>query len=209
MSSLDELRKVIKLVGIVVFVCTLLASLCMEVAVAKDVHWAESSIKILRELEIGGESMGPICTDEAYLNEPIDPLEWQTWVRQALITRQGTEWVNNEEAAYWIDVYTIASHEGARSLVSRGFCVAGLMKIGNMLGFVSSGGGQFVHLPRFSDWETLQEQGFDGAWELMLEAGIVNGYPDGTLRPKAPLTRAEAACLLATWLDVYRVTLST
>ena len=75
---------------------------------------------------------------------------------------------------------------------------------GNLLGFIpGSRQGPLVYLQQFNDRRKVEEQGFSGPWELMLAAGIVNGYPDGTLRPEAPLTRAEAACLLKSWLDVY------
>ena len=48
---------------------------------------------------------------------------------------------------------------------------------------------------RYSDVST--GQWYNNAVSTMTRAGIVNGYPDGTFRPNAPITRAEMAKIIA------------
>lgn len=190
----------------VIFSLTLMVILASPVT-AKEVHWAAGSVKALVDLGIGGDELRQAITDVSAsgLDKPISLLEWQTWVRQAVALEIGADWVNNEDTSFWIDAYTVPKHEGSRSVIGRGFVVAGLMKIGNLVGFIpASSQGPPVHLPCFGDWRKVVELGFDAMWESMLEAGIVSGYPDGTLRPEKPLTRAEAACLLQAWLGAYK-----
>ncbi len=52
----------------------------------------------------------------------------------------------------------------------------------------------------FSD--VSKEHWFNNAISTMANAGIVNGYPDGTFRPNAPITRAEFAAIAARFSDV-------
>jgi hypothetical protein len=44
-----------------------------------------------------------------------------------------------------------------------------------------------------------------GAIQALADAGIIAGFDDGTFRPSAPVTRAQAATLLGRWLDVDEV----
>jgi uncharacterized protein YjdB len=56
------------------------------------------------------------------------------------------------------------------------------------------------------DTSTLKKLAFTdansiGAWSLnsvsaMVDGGMISGYPDGTFKPAAPITRAEAAALI-------------
>lgn len=55
-----------------------------------------------------------------------------------------------------------------------------------------------------------------GAWSLnsisaLFDAGLISGYPDGTFQPTNPITRAEAAVLIAKgltdWVPIDRVSL--
>ncbi|HHY92113.1 MAG TPA: S-layer homology domain-containing protein, partial [Firmicutes bacterium] len=87
-------------------------------------------------------------------------------------------------------------------VVSRGYAAAGLAKIGNMYGFMPGSGGPLEHLPRFPDWRWLDEKGYAGPCEHMAAAGLLSGYPDGTLRPERPLSRGEGAALLKGWLEL-------
>lgn len=48
---------------------------------------------------------------------------------------------------------------------------------------------------RYSD--VSADQWYNNAVSTMTRAGIVNGYPDGTFRPNAPITRAEMAKIIA------------
>ncbi|MFC6547395.1 chitobiase/beta-hexosaminidase C-terminal domain-containing protein [Cohnella cellulosilytica] len=48
---------------------------------------------------------------------------------------------------------------------------------------------------RFSDWSDMPDWGAEYALAA-LEAGIVQGYPDGTFRPHATLTRAEMIAMM-------------
>lgn len=48
---------------------------------------------------------------------------------------------------------------------------------------------------RYSD--VSAGQWYNNAVSTMTRAGIVNGYPDGTFRPNAPITRAEFAAMIA------------
>ena len=48
---------------------------------------------------------------------------------------------------------------------------------------------------RYSD--VAAGQWYNNAVSTMTRAGIVNGYPDGTFRPNAPITRAEFAAMIA------------
>lgn len=194
-----------KLGRVVSIICVLAAiTILAPSVVAKEQHWAFGSVKALVDLGIGAEpEPGLADISTARLDEAISPLEWQMWVRQAVALEIGMDWAKDEYLSFWVDAYTVPEHEGPRSVLTRGYAVGGLMKIGNLLGFIPGGGqGPLVHLPRFSDWQKLEARGLEAPWELMLAAGVVNGYPDGTLRPEAPLTRAEAACLLKAWLEV-------
>lgn len=172
-------------------------------------HWAWESAQALAEIGVGGDTLRQALAADACkeLDTPISPLEWRICVRQALMVKLGTNLVFDQDKEYWLEAYTAPQHEGPRSVLSRGYAVAGLMKIGNVFGFIPGGWqGPLVHLPQFNDWRQVEEQGLSGPWEIMLAAGIVHGYPDGTLRPEVPLTRAEAFCLLKAWLDVYKNT---
>lgn len=171
-------------------------------------HWAKGPVQALLDKGISSEELRQALLTDSWqqLDGPISPLEWQNWVQQALAVGIGMDLANDEDLSFWVNTYTMPKHEGPRSVLSRGYGVAGLMKVGNLFGFIPGGReGLLVYLPRFSDWRQVEEKGFSEAWELMLEAGIVNGYPDGTLRSEVPLTRAEAACLLKAWLDVYNL----
>lgn len=182
--------------------------LAMPVA-AKEAHWATEPVKALVSLGIGGDELGLMLTDAGAprrLDAPISPLQWQSWVRQALTMNMKVDLVRDKDMSFWVDAYTVPEHEGPRSVLTRGCAVVALMKIGNLLGFIPGGiVGPLEHLPRFTDWRQVEEKGLPEPWELMLACGIVSGYPDSTLRPEAPLTRAEAACLLKAWIDAYNL----
>lgn len=75
--------------------------------------------------------------------------------------------------------HTPLSREEAMVIMSRAF--------GFLAGYTAEGS--------FSDYNETTE-GAKSAFAFALRKGIVNGYPDGTLRPKATITRAEAAVLL-------------
>lgn len=187
-----------------------LVIICTGPAGAQSEHWASGPVQALLDMGVGGQELKQVLEIDRLilLDSPISPLQWRQWVRQALTAYIGVNLASDGDTSFWVDTYTVPEYEGPRSVLSRGYAVAGLMKIGNLLGFIpGSSQGQLVHLQKFSDWHQVAEQGFSGPWELMLVVGVVSGYPDGTLRPEAPLTRAEAACLLKSWLDVYNSTM--
>ena len=41
-------------------------------------------------------------------------------------------------------------------------------------------------------------------WLWAIDAGIIEGYPDGTLRPDATITRAEFAAMLTRFMDYVK-----
>lgn len=51
----------------------------------------------------------------------------------------------------------------------------------------------------FTDKNTISPWARE-AVPALIEAGAISGYPDGTLKPKESITRAEAATLLAKWI---------
>ena len=57
---------------------------------------------------------------------------------------------------------------------------------------------------RYSDVST--GQWYNNAVSTMTRAGIVNGYPDGTFRPNAPITRAEMAKIIALFAKLDKST---
>ena len=59
-------------------------------------------------------------------------------------------------------------------------------------------------LSRFSDYEDVSEFAVRAMW-WMTKNGVINGYPDGTLRPQNYVTRAEAAAILMRYFRNFRV----
>ena len=59
-------------------------------------------------------------------------------------------------------------------------------------------------LSSFSDYEDISEFAVSAMW-WMTKNGVINGYPDGTLRPQKYVTRAEAAALLMRYFRNFRV----
>ena len=57
---------------------------------------------------------------------------------------------------------------------------------------------------RYSD--VAAGQWYNNAVSTMTRAGIVNGYPDGTFRPNAPITRAEMAKIIALFAKLDKST---
>ena len=57
---------------------------------------------------------------------------------------------------------------------------------------------------RYSD--VSADQWYNNAVSTMTRAGIVNGYPDGTFRPNAPITRAEMAKIIALFAKLDKST---
>ncbi len=55
---------------------------------------------------------------------------------------------------------------------------------------------------RFSDAGAIPEWAIQGV-ECAVQQGLVVGYPDNTLRPEAPITRAEAAVLLGHAVQIF------
>jgi hypothetical protein len=165
-------------------------------------HWAWASAQALVAAGIGGEELeAAVASEEGQgLDEAISPLEWNAYVAGATGSDPGPGEVGDER--YWFYVYTASEDSGTRSVVSRGYAIAGLAKIGNMFGLVPGSGGPLQHLLRFPDWRWLDEKGYAELWESMIALGLVSGYPDGTLRPEKPLTRGEAAVLLKGWLEL-------
>ncbi|NMA54708.1 MAG: S-layer homology domain-containing protein [Firmicutes bacterium] len=169
-------------------------------AMAKESHWAWGPVQ-----KLAGWGLISVEKDnisKATLEQPIPPLQWQRWLQQCLKADKGPGRGPDQQLKYWRDADSVPEHMGPRSVVDRGYAVAGLVKTGQLLGVVPEGiTTPLIYVQQFSDWQELEPRGLTVAWELMLAAGIVDGYPDGTLRPQAPLTRAEAACLLAAWLE--------
>ncbi len=64
------------------------------------------------------------------LDSPISPLQWRQWVRQALTAYIGVDLASDGDTSFWVDTYTVPEYEGPRSVLSRGYAVAGLMKSG-------------------------------------------------------------------------------
>ncbi|HHV56712.1 MAG TPA: S-layer homology domain-containing protein [Firmicutes bacterium] len=172
-----------------------------ETPAPKEAHWAWAPAKALLDAGIGGAELRAALESEAGLNRSITPLEWNAYVARAVGEEPGAGETGGRR--YWLYAYTADEAGGGRSVVSRGYAAAGLAKIGNMYGFISGSGGALEHLRRFTDWRWLEEKGYAGPCEEMAAAGILTGYPDGTLRPEAPLTRGEAAALLKGWLEYW------
>lgn len=164
-------------------------------------HWAWEAAKALVEAGFGGEELEEALQFPGELDRPVTPLEWNGYVARAVGEEPGCG--KTGDTRYWLYVYTADEGNGIRSVVTRGYAAAGLAKIGNMYGFFPGTGGPLVHLKRFQDWRWLDERGYAGPCEELVAAGILAGYPDGRLRPEAPLTRGEAAALLKGWLE-YR-----
>lgn len=60
-------------------------------------------------------------------------------------------------------------------------------------------------LSSYSDYEDISEFAVSAMW-WMTKNGVINGYPDGTLRPQNYVTRAEAATILMRYFRNFRVT---
>lgn len=163
-------------------------------------HWAWGATKSLVEAGIGGEELKAALQLPGELDRPVTPLEWNAYVARAVGEEPGCG--KTGDTRYWLYVYTADEGNGVRSLVTRGYAAAGLAKVGDMYGFIPGTGRPLLYLKRFKDWQTLDER-YTGPCEELVAAGILAGYPDGTLRPGAPLTRGEAAALLKSWLE-YR-----
>jgi hypothetical protein len=56
---------------------------------------------------------------------------------------------------------------------------------------------------RFWDVKVSEVQ---GALSELYRIGIIKGYPDGSFRPEAPLTRGEAAILFSRFLQLRKLT---
>ncbi|MDK2856120.1 MAG: hypothetical protein PWQ86_1333 [Bacillota bacterium] len=167
----------------------------------KKRHWAWGAAEALVKAGIGGAELERALKLPEGLDRPVTPLEWNGYVARAVGEEPGCGETGDKR--YWLYAYTADEEGGVRSLVTRGYAAAGLAKVGNMYGFIPGAGGPLVHLKRFQDWRWLEERGYAGPCEELVAAGILAGYPDGRLRPEAPLTRGEAAALLKGWLE-YR-----
>lgn len=165
-------------------------------------HWAWSPARALVKAGIGGPELEKAVASPSGkgLDDPLSPLEWNGMVAQALGEEPGRG--ERGDRRYWLYVYTAGEDGGNRCVVSRGFAAAGLFKIGNMYGLFPGSSGPLQYVTRFPDWKWLDEKGYAGPCDHMAAAGLLSGYPDGTLRPEAPLTRGEAAALLKGWLEL-------
>ncbi|HKM40084.1 MAG TPA: S-layer homology domain-containing protein [bacterium] len=168
-------------------------------AAASEPHWALPSLRVLEDLGV----VGPDTNIRVDLDQPISPLEWQLWLGQALYPKMGPDWATNSGFGREIDTFSGWEPGKYRSILTRGAAIGGLTKLGKLLDFIpETSPGWPILLDRFNDKESLLKTGLAVPFEIMLAAGVIHGYPDVSLRPEVPLTRAEAASLLLLWLEL-------
>lgn len=73
--------------------------------------------------------------------------------------------------------------------------------VNNVFGFYETGNATFADVKE-TDW-------FSKEISIAAQAGYIAGYPDGTMRPNAPITRQEAAKIIASVYDVQKLGDST
>jgi hypothetical protein len=158
-------------------------------------HWAEESIKEM--VHLGAISGYPDGTFRP--NDKITRAEFATILVKALKLEKKSGKVFDDTAGYWAEetISTAASHGivsgyddhifGAKDAVTREQMAAIMIRVG-----------QFAQL---SEEISFKDQDHISAWAknavmIAVKHGIINGYPDRTLRPRHTATRAEAVSVI-------------
>ena len=173
------------------------------VAVGSDVngHWAQSDIEYLN---LKGIMKG--YPDGSFKpNNKISKAEYITLINRTFdISSTGyisypdvksTAWYYDEivKADAFGYLFTFSNKVNPDANLTREEAAA---MFGKLLGLSGSNTSTFTDSGQFSDWS----RDYIGA---VADAGIINGYPDGSFRPKETITRAEVARVVCNVIGNY------
>ncbi|HEY3365346.1 MAG TPA: S-layer homology domain-containing protein [Symbiobacteriaceae bacterium] len=153
-------------------------------------HWAAPPAAVVaRRLNM---------TYPAELNAPITPGDWNRLVAGAMGQTPGKSTFEADPVRYWVWTYTGNMARDGR--LAREDAFGGLMKLMNYLYKFDVNQDFRNQLERFKDGQTVSDHQRPLV-AAALAVGFAKGYPDGTLRPAAPLTYGEAAVVVERLLN--------
>lgn|GEM_PF-5751942 len=152
--------------------------------VAADSHWALKTAETLAE-RIGWKV-------PADLNAPMSPAAWNELLGLVVGAKPGPATYEQDQASYWLWSYTGALSNGPT--IERQHALGGMVKM--IHAFYT----QKIEQPRSASMSMLKDASQVVDWqrpllEMAFGSFLLHGYPDGTLRPTAPLLNCEAAVL--------------
>jgi len=192
-----------RMLAFVLVLCLLLSMLPSYAALGRDVygHWAQEYIAYLNDRGImEGYPDGTFKPDA-----PITKAEFITLINRAFGLSKTTyinysdvstsKWYYNEIAKAKASDYMFTFSQQVRPDKNLIREEAAAM-FGRLLGLTSSAAVPFDDRSAISTYAASYIT-------AVAEAGIINGYPDGTFKPKNEITRAEVAKVLCTTVGSY------
>lgn len=153
--------------------------------------WAGAAMAFVRRC-----GLLPAAVPPAQYGRAVTPAEWNTMVA-ALFGAPAGEAKDPNDPRFQVWMYTGGLARG--EAIEREWAVGGLIKLLSVHGEVdlSNIPGSFdgQQLGRFRDEKAVGDMNH-GLWAVAVSLGLVEGYPDRSLRAGQPLTVAEAAALL-------------
>lgn len=160
-------------------------------------HWSESIVREMAALEIiAGYPDGSIQPDRS-----MTRAEFIAIVVRAMKAEAAPDYMFQDTAGHWAGPAIAAAYAlgwtggiaedrfGPDEAITREQMLVILMRALKMAGQPGGATG-FTDADSISQWAS-------SAIALAVESGITDGYPDGSIRPKQPATRAEALTVLA------------
>lgn len=187
-----KLRKIVMLV----LLCVLLPTCCVAFSDMQG-HWAEEAVTEVAEKNImTGTEIGflPDCeiTREQFVTAVVRALDSKSTPSAKYSASVYEPYVKRAYELGIITAYDEAfrpkdavSREEAVTILSRAF------------GFLAG----YNNARQYSDYSKIAEYA-RSAISFATQKGIISGYPDGTVRPQAKVTRAEAAAMLQAVLKI-------
>lgn len=175
-------------------------------------HWAQESVRFISELGLyapappGGEESHcdagptPPGAHEPGYDAALTASEWNAMVCRLFGAVPGDDRIPGS-LRHWLWCYSGAF--GTAEGVERGHAVGAFMKILNMYGLEDLSALEPPRLAsRFADWAEVPDSQ-DVLVEVAGQNGLIEGFPDRTLRPRQYLTLGEAATFLRRAVERY------